>query len=81
MARKLLIALGLLALVAWGAFYVYLNALACAFSGPSGSQNCRTKWPWQLHGEDLVLLVLVPGGIIALIFLFAWLAGPGRPRP
>ena len=81
MLRKVLLGLGCLALAGWIGFYLWVNSLACAFSGPMGSRNCGIKPPWELRGEDLVLLVLIPGGITALIFLLAWLTGRSRSGP
>ena len=66
---------GLAVLVAlgWAVMYFYLNALACAFGSAGG--DCSIPLPWQMRGEDLQFLVLVPGGVLALLLLMAWRAG------
>ena len=71
--QRLWIALAVLAALAWGAFYLYITSLACAFGSPGG--DCALPIPWQLRGEDLQFLVLVPGGVVALLALIAWRAG------
>ena len=70
--------LGGLALVAWVVFYQWAFGMACAFSGAEGSRNCRFKAPWELRGEDLVALVLVPGGVVLLLFFLSWITGRRR---
>lgn len=62
-----------IALLAWAYGYMYIQAMACAFGSLSGS--CSTKWPWQLTGSDIPGLVIVPGLIVAGLFLIAILAG------
>ena len=81
MISRVFCVLGCLAAAGWIAFYLYVNSLACAFSGPSGSQNCGVTPPWQLQGEDLVFLVLIPGGLVALLFLVARLTRHSPPTP
>jgi hypothetical protein len=44
----------------WAYGYFYISAMACAFSN---SGNCSVKMPWQLSGEDLQFLVLIPGAV------------------
>ncbi len=64
----------------WAFGYVYVMGLACAFSGPGGSQNCRAKAPWELHGEDLILLVLTPGAIFVILATIAYVLGRAAKR-
>ena len=71
--QRLWIALAVLAALGWVAFYLYITGLACAFGSPGG--DCVLPMPWQLRGEDLQFLVLVPGGVVALLALMAWRAG------
>ena len=49
-------------LLAWYVFYVWIVGMACAFSTVRG--NCTTAWPWELRGEDLWLMVLIPGSLL-----------------
>lgn len=65
--------LGFLSLVAWAFGYVYISSLACAFGNPNGT--CRVKMPWELGGEDFIALVLIPGALVALTFLIAFVTG------
>lgn len=78
MVRGILITLGCLAVVAWIYGYFWLSGMACAFSGPEGSKTCKVAWPWALRGEDLLLMVIVPGGVVFLLFLVAWILGRRR---
>lgn len=78
MLRIVLSALGFFGLLAWAMFYFAIQGLACAFSGPEGSKNCRTKAPWELGREDFLFLVTIPGALIVLVFFLAWLAGRKR---
>ena len=55
------------------ALYVWLHAMACAFGAPNG--GCRVNWPWQLRGDDLLLLVILPGIVTMALFLGARAAG------
>lgn len=63
--------LAALASIAWVGGYLYVGALSCAF-GSTGA--CRISMPWHLTGEDLVLLVLLPGALVCILFAIAWLA-------
>ena len=58
-------------LLAWYVFYVWIVGMACAFSTVRG--NCTTAWPWELRGEDLWLMVLIPGGLVTGLAGAAWL--------
>lgn len=71
--RAALFALGVVGLAAWVGGYLYIGGLACAFGGPNGA--CRIPLPWTLRGEDLTLLVLLPGAVVAVPFVLAWLMG------
>jgi hypothetical protein len=77
--RTLFLVLGVCATLAWGVFYVWIMGLACGFSSPNG--NCRTRMPWELHGEDLVLLVLVPGALTLGLFAMAWVCHRAATNP
>ena len=49
---------------AWAAVYVWINGLACGYALQPG---CTIKPPWALNGEDFLLLVALPGGVVALV--------------
>jgi len=77
--RLFLKLLGTVALIAWGAFYWWIHEMACAFSTSGG---CRIHWPWQLNGEDFVILVLAPGALVVALFgLAAWLGRRAAKAP
>jgi len=76
--RIILIILGIAGLIAWGVFYVWVIGMACAF-GSVNTTNCRFYMPWELQGDDLMFLVVMPGGLVAAIFVLAWLIKPGKP--
>lgn len=76
MLRIVFLGLGGLSLTGWIAFYVWINAMACTFGNPNG--GCRAKWPWELGGEDLMLLVVLPGCVTAILFALAWITGRNR---
>lgn len=73
MLRVIFLAAALLTTLAWGIGYVWISGLACAFGSPSG--NCSIPLPWSLRGEDLTLLVLMPGGVVASLLALSWLSG------
>lgn len=75
--RIVLIALVILGAAGWAVFYLYVNAMACAF-GSANTQTCQAKWPWELGGDDLMGLAFYPGGVLALMLLGIWLL---RPKP
>lgn len=54
-------------------WYLFVSGMACAFGSLNG--NCRTKMPWEMHGEDFVFIALplcLSLGLLALaIFLYA----------
>jgi len=50
----------------WAFGYLYISAMACAFSN---SGNCNIKMPWQLSGEDLQFLVLIPGAVFLVLLI------------
>ncbi len=58
----------------WAYAYAYVGAMACGFSANDG-RNCTIKMPWQHSGEDLTLLVLVPGAIFAVLVIVAVIVG------
>ncbi|MFV0644845.1 MAG: hypothetical protein ACK5NN_10160 [Sphingomonadaceae bacterium] len=56
--------------------YVYIQALGCAFSlAASHNRSCTTKWPWELSGQDLVLLVVLPLALFTVLIVLARLIG------
>lgn len=73
--RRLFYILGSLALIAWAAGYIWISGLACAFSQ---SQSCDIPAPWSLRGEDLIMMVLIPGGITGALLLIGWALGRKR---
>lgn len=55
----------------WAYGYIYISAMACAFS-TNGS--CSVQAPWTLSGEDLQFMLLIPGAIfVVLLGLTTWL--------
>jgi hypothetical protein len=72
MLRLIFLAAALLSTLAWGIGYVWISGLACAFGSPGG--NCSIPLPWSLRGEDLTLLVLMPGAVVAGLLALAWLS-------
>lgn len=63
-----IIAIGL-----WVLWYANVSALACAFGNLNGT--CKVDMPWELRGEDLMLLVIVPALLLALVFALTWAVG------
>lgn len=61
-------------LVAAGAvvFFIWVQGMACGYSHPQG--NCPLRMPWELQGEDLEVLVLLPLAMVAVPLLLGWLA-------
>lgn len=59
----------------WIAAYVYLHALGCAYVTSSAPGACGIDMPWELRGEDLVILVLIPGAIVGGLWLLFFRAG------
>lgn len=62
--------LGVLGIGVWALFYTFISAMACAYGSVNG--NCRTKAPWELGPEDLMILVLMPMTIIVVLFGLGW---------
>jgi hypothetical protein len=60
-------------LVCWVLFYSWIVSLACAYSSPNG--QCGTTWPWQLGGEDLLFLIVIPATLLSGLAGAAMLAG------
>ena len=61
--------------IAWVAGYIWISEMACAYSGPGA---CRIRPPWTLAGEDLVIMVLVPGMMCAVLTLLGLVLRPRR---
>lgn len=56
----------------WALGYLYVSGMACAFSN---SANCSLKMPWQLSGEDLQYMVLMPGAVflgLLIVTVLLW---------
>ena len=77
--RILLIVLAAAFAALWVFGYLHISSLACAFDDVN-SQTCRMKMPWDLRGDDLTILVLTPGAILAVLLLGIWLLRPKRRR-
>lgn len=73
MLRLIFLIAALLALLAWALGYIWISGLACAFGSPSG--GCSIPMPWALRGEDLMILVLMPGAVVAVLLGLAYLSG------
>ncbi|MEL6957569.1 MAG: methionine synthase [Pseudomonadota bacterium] len=63
----------------WVVGYIYLVAMACAFGSPNAS-SCRTPAPWELTGEDLQIMVLIPFSILAVCVVIAIWTGRAARR-
>ena len=50
----------------WAFVYLYISGMACAFSN---SANCRMNMPWELSGEDLQYMVLIPGAVFLVLII------------
>ncbi len=77
MFRLILAILGFVALGVWVFGYIWISAMACAFTGPNNT-SCTVPRPWQLGGEDLWLMVILPAMLVTAIFGLAWLVGGKR---
>ena len=62
-------------LLFWAFAYIYIHGLACAFGNPN-STTCSIDMPWQLGGEDFMLLIAVPSAVF--LFLLALAVFTGR---
>lgn len=77
--RILLIFLTIAGAFAWVAFYIWITALACGF-GNTNPVRCTTPAPWDLRGEDLRVLVILPGLIMATLVAAVALIGRALQR-
>ena len=50
-------------------FLYLLTGLGCAYA--LRTTTCRTKFPWELNGEDFLFLFALPWGIVALLLFGA----------
>jgi len=63
-------------------FYYYLPRVRCRLTD---GDDCAMRWPWELARDDLIWLVLVPGGVVLALLAGSFVlrrifrAGP-RPR-
>lgn len=73
MLRRFFLVAAFLALLVWVLGYLWISGLARAFGSPSG--KCSLPLPWTLRGEDLMILVLLPGAVVAGLFALAWRSG------
>ncbi len=55
-------------------FYGFVSAMACAFGSLNG--NCRSRMPWELQGEDLTFMVIIPGLIFIAFLTLGFLTRP-----
>ena len=69
--RAICFGLAALALIVWIGGYLYVSGLACGFGNAS---SCGIRMPWQMRGEDLLFLVLLPGSVVLALLLVAGLA-------
>ena len=72
--RRFFQILTVLAAIGWGVFYLYIQELACAFGSPGG--DCRIQPPWELRGEDVMIMLVMPGMLVGFLALLAWMAKP-----
>ena len=68
-------ALAAIAVVLWGIGYLWVSAMACAYANAS---DCSIKMPWDMRGEDLMMLVIVPAMIVGSLLLLGYMAGPRK---
>jgi hypothetical protein len=57
----------LAAIIAGFAGLIYLYAAGARCSYALRSSSCSMRWPWELGHEDVITMVLIPGGLIALL--------------
>jgi len=67
------------AVVAWALGYVWISAMACGFA-TTQARSCPLPLPWHLVGEDLLLMVLLPGGLVLALMGLAILTGRAGRR-
>ena len=72
--RRFFQILTVLAAIGWGVFYLYIQELACAFGSPGG--DCRIQPPWELRGEDVMIMLVMPGMLVGFLALLAWWPKP-----
>ena len=56
--KSLFVVFSIMTVAITGWWYVYVVGLACAFSGPVGSQNCKFPMPWDMNMEDFAYIAL-----------------------
>lgn len=69
--RMIFPGLAALACLVWIGGYLYVSGLACAVGN---AIPCPTRMPWQLRGEDLVIMALIPGALVLALIGIASLA-------
>lgn len=67
--------LAVIAACVWGIGYLWMTAMACAFTT---SGDCSIKLPWQMRGEDLIILVIAPAMIVGALLLLGYLSRPRK---
>lgn len=50
----------------WAYGYLYISAMACAFST---NGNCKSAMPWNLSGEDLQFMFVIPGVVFLALLV------------
>lgn len=76
-----LFGLALLAAIAGVVMNLYANGMACAFvTGTTAGQGCAWRLPWQMRGEDLLILVVLPFGLAAALAVAGILVRRGSTR-
>lgn len=77
--RIVLFTLAGLFAAAWAYGYVYIAGLACAF-GNVNAQSCEMPMPWELRGDDLQVMLLLPGAFFLALLLAGWFIGRNTAR-
>ena len=68
-------ALAAIAACLWGIGYLWATAMACAYTN---SSDCSIRLPWQMQGEDLIILVIAPATIVGSLLLLGILSRPRK---
>ncbi|MEP3346419.1 MAG: hypothetical protein ABJN34_15310 [Litoreibacter sp.] len=63
----------------WALGYMYLTAMACAFGSATG--RCSSQAVWNLSGEDLQYMVLIPGVIFLVLLTVTVLLWRSKSEP
>jgi hypothetical protein len=60
--------LGFGASIMWS---VYVQGMACAFSGPSNNSCPPYRWPWQFGNADDALFIGAPQVVFAALLVYS----------